>query len=156
MGRPKLYHTPEERQEAERRWRANASEGTKARVAAYEATPGARRLARERYARYRETDAYREAQRRYRETARAKATQAAYLRKVRESNPERIKARAAIHVALRSGIIERPAACGICGQEKRLDAHHPLGYAPEHWFTVEWYCRMCHRRMHMLPVGVER
>lgn len=149
MGRPKLYHTPEERLEAERRWRANASAETKARKAAYIATPEAKALAKERYARYRMTDGYRQAQSRYRESARGKATCSTYFAQTKAAYPERVKARAAIAVAIKMKVLVRPLQCSQCQRVVRPDAHHYLGYAPEHWFDVQWICRKCHKVAHL-------
>ena len=163
MPRPRIYTTPEELAEAKRRWAAKTkarpeaiarrreleqSPETKAKRAAYAATPEAQALAQERYRRYRQTDKYRATQARYAATAKNKATEAAYLARVRIEQPERIKARAAVMILVRKGVLERPAECQSCGSGGRIDAHHYLGYAQEHWLSVQWLCRVCHKAAH--------
>lgn len=54
-------------------------------------------------------------------------------------------ARAVLNYNLRLGLIKKPKVCSICGEEKRLEAHHedytkPLG--------VKWLCRQCHFDIH--------
>lgn len=58
-----------------------------------------------------------------------------------------IDARRAVATALRLGEIERQP-CVECGGP--AEAHHHLGYAPEHWLDVEWLCRSHHSRRHFL------
>ena len=162
MPRPRIYQTAEALAEAKRRWSAKTkarpeakarrrelerSAATKARKVAYNVMPEARALAKERYARYRETDKYRETQRRYRD-AKGKKTGKNYLANARSETPERIKARAAVATLLRRGDIVKPATCSTCGALGPVDAHHHMGYALEQWLTVQWLCRRCHKAAH--------
>lgn len=149
MGRKKIYLTPEARAEAKRAWNRKYAESERGRTRRAEqiATPEAQALAHERYVRYRQTDKYQASQARYAATAKGKATQNAYQATQRLQRPERIAARAAVYALVRKGIIERPPICQKCGMPKP-DAHHFLGYAPEHWLSIEWLCRKCHKAAH--------
>lgn len=150
MGR--VIYTPEERAEAKKRWRAAYNEHRRtpegrARIAAHEATPQAQAFAKARYARYRETEKYRAVQARYAASQRGKATEAAYQAWVRATQPIRVKARAAVGIAVKQGALTRPTSCS-CGAIGKLDAHHHLGYEPRHWLDVVWLCRKCHKAAH--------
>jgi len=164
MGRPKIYLTPEALAEAKKRWAAKTrarpetkerrrrrerSPKVRAQRAAYGATPAAQALAKARYARYRQTDGYRQAQERYRVSMNGKATISRYAKWAKSTQPECIKARAAIAVAMRAGMLTRPTSCPQCQRVVRPDAHHHLGYEPQHWFDVEWLCRRCHKQRHL-------
>lgn len=54
-------------------------------------------------------------------------------------------ARRAVATAIRTGDLERQP-CLVCGQPG--EAHHHLGYEPEHWLDVEWLCRTHHKARH--------
>ena len=144
----KIYHTPEEKAEAKRRNRAKyqASERGRAKRVEWEAAHP--ELVETRYARYRETDKYRESQRRYRTGDRKKATDTRYREWAKETDPARVQARAAVTVAIRKGTLKRPDSCQACGRPGIPDGHHHLGYAAEHWLAVLWLCRGCHKRAH--------
>ncbi len=146
MGRPKLHLTPEAKREADRISDRKYAQSEKGKTATYRTNHSEKRFAR--YANYRQTDKYRETQRRYRESEKAKITGAAYLTAARLRNPERIKARAAIYSMVRRNLLDRPTECQRCHSERRLDAHHYLGYAVTHWLTVQWLCRPCHKAAH--------
>jgi hypothetical protein len=146
MGRPKIHLTPEAKREADRISDRKYSQSEKGKAATYRLNHSEKRYAR--YANYRQTEKYREAQRRYRATQKANATGAAYLAAQRLQNPERIRARQAIAALIRRGMITRPHCCATCGHQSRLDAHHYLGYAVEHWLSVQWLCRICHKAAH--------
>lgn len=55
------------------------------------------------------------------------------------------RARAAVNNALADGHLTRQP-CESCGA--RAEAHHPLGYAPEHYLTIQWLCRPHHQEAH--------
>lgn len=129
MSRPPIYTTPEAQAEARRRNVAkyNASAKRKAAMARYTATGAAA-----------------EATRRYRRTDRYDAKRA-------ELTPDQFAAWTAIRYATQSGKVTRPKACQSCGAEKRIEAHHYLGYAPEHRLDVQWLCGTCHIAAHGAP-----
>lgn len=60
----------------------------------------------------------------------------------RRRHPERLRAQWAVSNALRRGKLKKQP-CEVCGA-KRVDAHHYLGYLPEHRLDVKWLCRMHH------------
>lgn len=61
-------------------------------------------------------------------------------------NPEKLLAHRAVQHALRSGRLVR-LPCADCGSP-HSEAHHHLGYALEHRLTVQWLCRVHHKRRH--------
>jgi len=71
------------------------------------------------------------------------------LRKVNYRTEEELilqrQAKDAVHNAVRAGKLKKPSCCQYpdC-QESKLQAHHYLGYAPEHFLDVEWYCLQHH------------
>jgi len=146
MGRPKLYLTPEAKRNADRASDRKYEQSEKGRAAMRRANASPK--AKERYAKYRASEKYRATQRRYRETAKAKATGARYVAAEQLRNPDQIKARRIVQTCLRRGDIVRPETCSLCGVPSRLDAHHYLGYAVEHWLSVQWLCRLCHKAAH--------
>lgn len=63
--------------------------------------------------------------------------------------PDRHGARMKVHRAVRSGRLSDPnqlacTDCGHRGQERRHEYDHHLGYAKEHWLSVEVVCTTCH------------
>lgn len=57
------------------------------------------------------------------------------------------RAHASVAVAVREGKIAKPKTCEMCGQEKRLLAHHEDYSQP---LAVEWLCSACHRVRHLV------
>lgn len=55
-------------------------------------------------------------------------------------------ARGAVYRAVRQGRLQLEP-CIVCGDE-RVEAHHYLGYAPEHRLDVQWLCRDHHEEAH--------
>jgi hypothetical protein len=108
----------------------------------YEASPKGRA----KYARYRETVGYRQAQERYTASGKRSESVMAYQRHLKEERPEVIKARAAVATALHADRLSRPSACR-CGA-LRVEAHHHRGYREEHWLDIVWLCSACHKRAH--------
>ncbi len=53
----------------------------------------------------------------------------------------RFYARQMVHNAIKLGILVKPIYCEICGQEKRLTAHHDDYLKP---LEVKWWCYECH------------
>ena len=124
-GKPK-YLTDEERREARRRNVAkyNASAKRKAAMARYVATGAAD-----------------EAVKRYRQGPKYRANREKY-------DTDQFRAWTAIRYATKSGKIVRPKRCEACGSTRRIEAHHYLGYAKEHWLEVRWLCGECHIAAH--------
>ena len=60
-------------------------------------------------------------------------------------HPEKARARAAVHRAVRSGRLRRPAICDRCGRGGRIEAHHD-DYSRR--LVVRWLCQLegCHGR----------
>lgn len=118
------YRQSEKGKEAQRRW--DTSEAGRAKQA-----------------RYRKTAKWREVRRRHRQTERFRLAEAAR----RSRSPEKVTARSAVNNALKSGRLTKPTSCERCG-ERRPQAHHYLGYAPEHHLAVRWLCTWCHSLAH--------
>ncbi len=64
------------------------------------------------------------------------------VRRRREQDPVKAKARNAVWNALRDGRLTRPAACELCGEATKIQAHHEDYAKP---LEVEWLCFRCHR-----------
>ncbi len=56
-------------------------------------------------------------------------------------------ARNAINMAIRKGLIVRPATCELCPSGGAIEGHHPT-YEPDRWLLVTWMCIPCHRWTH--------
>jgi len=59
------------------------------------------------------------------------------------ANPEKARARADLHNALRRGVIKR-GVCEKCGA-KKTDGHHDNYKKP---LEVRWLCRLHHKELH--------
>lgn len=104
----------------------------------------AREKARDRYAQNREVELARV--KAYRKTARAKL-----LEKVRNrKSADKLRANRAVRTAVANGTLVRPSNCSRCGHNGRIEAHHYLGYSEDHWLSVIWLCKPCHRCLHRL------
>lgn len=70
-------------------------------------------------------------------------------RERRAADPNKMRARFAVSVALRRGQLTKPRACQRCSttSARRLIAHHH-SYEPAHWLDVEFICDRCHMRDH--------
>lgn len=68
------------------------------------------------------------------------------LKRYEKKHPERIKARIAVKMSLKTGAIKKQP-CAICGAEKAV-AHHYKGYAKENWLIISWLCKEHHRLAH--------
>lgn len=53
-------------------------------------------------------------------------------------------ARRAVQSAVASGRLVRPSKCSRCPNGGPVQAHHFMGYEPEHHLDVLWLCRTCH------------
>lgn len=84
------------------------------------------------------------ATKKYRKSPKYKAVRKRRDARVRERNPEKVLARAAVGHALRTGRLVRPDHCASCGAACKPEAHHHHGYEKEHRLDVEWLCKTCH------------
>jgi hypothetical protein len=94
------------------------------------------------------------AQARYAATPERHATRATEIRVWREEHGEHPGRRAhtAVYNAVRAGRLTKQP-CAVCGAV-RVQAHHHLGYEPDHWLDVQWLCARDHRRAHLsTPTG---
>lgn len=55
--------------------------------------------------------------------------------------PYEMTANAAVHYALKRGVLVRPDRCQDCGAPCKPDGHHPDHSKP---LEVEWLCKKCH------------
>lgn len=70
-----------------------------------------------------------------------------------KNNPEQIKARHAVWIALVNGEITKPDTCKYHNDECSgiIHAHHHKGYKKENYLTITWLCNEHHRRQHFEP-----
>ena len=116
-------------------------EAAKERQRRYDATPKGKA----KYARYRQTQGYRDAQERYAASG-GMDRLVAYNRRHRAEHPDIYAARKAVQAAVRTGRLVKPDSCP-CGA-RRVEAHHHRGYREEHQLDVVWLCSACHKRAH--------
>lgn len=69
------------------------------------------------------------------------------VRRLRQQNPEKTRARTAVSRALRSGRLHRPDHCSACSLPCRPEAHHTDYSKP---LDVVWLCSGCHGREHSM------
>ena len=70
-------------------------------------------------------------------------------RTTREERDLRKLAYKAFNKAISDGLIVRPTKCESDYTDHSsgtIEAHHFLGYEPEHWLDIRWLCRKCHRK----------
>ena len=60
-------------------------------------------------------------------------------------NPEKRRTRGIIYNNIKSGKMERPDICSLCGIDTEVQAHHEDYTKP---LEVIWLCRSCHKRVH--------
>lgn len=110
-----------------------------ARVAAYRAARPEWELARQKRYRERNREKRRAANRASRAAHRDQVLE--YQRQRRANEPIKVLAWSAVSRAVRTGKLIRPSACGDCGAESRIEAHHPDYTKP---LEVLWLCKACH------------
>jgi hypothetical protein len=86
--------------------------------------------------------AYRE----YKKTEQGKAVSKKSNYAAKERYPEKYRAKQKLRYAVIKGKIIKQI-CEVCG-EKKVEAHHYLGYDPSHWYDVQWLCHDHHRDAH--------
>ena len=72
------------------------------------------------------------------------ATGKAWLKAFNDARPEMAKARHAVRMAIKRGVLARPEECETCWQRGVVQAHHYKGYQKENWLHVQWLCIPCH------------
>lgn len=75
------------------------------------------------------------------------------IRRKREAEPQKYKARNAVNNALRDGRLVRSETCFFCQSSTRLQAHHP-DY--NRLLDVVWLCSSCHGKLHHLTGDLQR
>lgn len=63
----------------------------------------------------------------------------------KKNNPEKIKAKAALNNALKSGRLTRPYKCERCESSSNIQGHHYDYSLP---LEVIWLCCSCHTKEH--------
>jgi len=97
---------------------------------------------------YWQTDAYKESQRNYRQSKKGKAGSKKYHARRRRLYPERIKAKDAVHNAIRDGRLTPVGELPCCGCGKQAEHYHHESYEPEHRLDVIPFCESCHKFLH--------
>ena len=57
---------------------------------------------------------------------------------------QRVRARAAVTMAVFKGKLVKPSNCEACSKTARLHGHHHFGYEEENKLNVMWLCPECH------------
>jgi hypothetical protein len=96
----------------------------------------------------RDPEAVRRAERKRWGTPRRRASLRASSARQRPKNKAEGKApaRYAVMNAVRDGRLKKQP-CEVCGTWL-VDAHHHMGYEPEHWLDVQWLCVIHHKAAH--------
>ena len=68
------------------------------------------------------------------------------------SKAEKLRANGLINMRIRRGKLVRPTVCSECSIVCKTVAHHEDYSKPD---EVEWLCRRCHGKRHVLPQPVE-
>lgn len=72
------------------------------------------------------------------------------VRKWRQKNRDKMWCYKQVAKAIKNRLISKPKTCSICGEEKRLQAHHDDYSKP---LDIVWCCSSCHKRMHIDRIG---
>lgn len=75
-----------------------------------------------------------------------------YVKRFKQSNPEKVSAHGAVQRAIRKGVLVRPGRCDSCLRDCRPDAHHWDYSKP---LSVEWLCRRCHAAVDAVRAAME-
>lgn len=93
---------------------------------------------------YLKSDKGKEKIKRYYQSDKGKQTRKNYDNRHRN----RVRARGAVHMAIRRGDLVRPDKCSECGRtDLPIESHHP-SYEKENWLKIEWQCTECHNKKH--------
>jgi hypothetical protein len=88
----------------------------------------------------------------HREEIRARERDRYRITGPKKRDPMIVTARSAVNNAVQAGKLIVPKVCLSCGgtssapDRRPVEAHHYLGYAPEHWLDIIWLCHRCHSR----------
>ncbi len=91
---------------------------------------------------YSEHESRAEYERKRNKTPHRKAQVIKYMRKNREDNPEKYKARSVVSGAIKTNKLVRPNHCSICNELCKPHAHHEDYSRP---LDIVWVCVRCHR-----------
>ena len=72
------------------------------------------------------------------------------VKKYETNNKTKVLCWAKIKQAVKNKTIKKPVCCEVCGQGKKLDAHHKDYTKP---LEVMWLCRTCHKNLHKIQKG---
>jgi hypothetical protein len=89
-------------------------------------------------------------QRQYRKTPEGKQVSSRGHYKSMAKDPAKHLARYKARYAVSRGRLKK-SDCLECGSPK-VEAHHYLGYEPEHWYDVLWLCRKHHWDAHQFSL----
>ncbi len=81
----------------------------------------------------------------YQKTPAGKRSMLKAKEKWRERNPKKQWCSRAVQNAVRSGKIDKPSTCSVCGKNGRIHGHHD-DY--DSAFSVRWLCPACHISWH--------
>lgn len=98
---------------------------------------------------YRQTDKGKAGKKAYQQSERGKAVNRKIIAKRNARNPNYVKAKNAVMIAIRAGRLPR-ADCFLCYycQKPAQQYHHWHGYEPECWLDVIPVCIECHLKEH--------
>lgn len=65
-----------------------------------------------------------------------------------DNHKEARKAHQFLNNEIRSGRVDKPDSCSVCGiSGVRINGHHE-SYSTENWLDVKWVCTACHNDIH--------
>lgn len=83
----------------------------------------------------------------YKKNGRSRAVDyAEAIREWQKNNPEKVRARNKLRLALLQGKVVKSITCSSCNENKRLSAHHNDYSEP---LKVVWLCSSCHKLTHL-------
>jgi hypothetical protein len=68
-------------------------------------------------------------------------------RAYRARHADRLRARQALHIAVKKGLVKRAACCSTCPETEKIEAHHNDYSQP---LDVAWLCYKCHIKLHVM------
>ena len=94
---------------------------------------------------YAQTDKFKKTQEKYQKSPKGRLQQ----KRLREKNPEKIKAREVVNTAINQCKLPRPDSfkCYNCEEQAR-EYHHTINYEPKNWVKVIPVCSKCHKNIH--------
>jgi hypothetical protein len=95
--------------------------------------------------RYRESDERKAAAKKSSKSPAGVEARKRSFERMRDTQPEKYRARNAVSNALRDGRLEKAQGCFFCGAATKLQAHH---YDYKKPLDVFWLCAPCHGKLH--------